>query len=171
MNVYEKAVSLARENGLDLVIASTTGSAAMKLLDERDKQGFGGKVVVVRNVAGSFANGSTGMSEEAYDALVKRGACVVTAGHALSGAERGISKRFGGVSPVEVMAETLRMFGQGTKVCVEIAIMANDAGHFTPGKPVVAVAGSGRGANTICIIAPGYSATIFDTKIIDLMKF
>lgn len=171
MNVYEKAISIAQENGLDMVIASTTGNAAMKLLDERDKSRYNGRIVVVRNVAGSFSEGCTGMSDTAYDELIKRGAYVVTAGHALSGAERGISKRFGGVLPVELIAETLRMFGQGTKVCVEIAIMANDAGHLRPGNPIVAVAGTGQGSNTICIIVPGYSATIFDTKIVSMIKF
>lgn len=171
MNVYEKAISIAQENGLDIVIASTTGDSAINLLNERDKKRYDGKIIVVRNVAGTFPEGRTGMGQTAYDEIIKRGAYVVTAGHALSGAERGISKRFGGVSPVELIAETLRMFGQGTKVCVEIAIMANDAGYIYPGKPVVSVAGSGHGSDTICVIVPGYSATIFDTKIVNMIKF
>ena len=59
--------------------------------------------------------------------LTQKGVKVLTTSHVLSGAERGISAKFGGVSPVEIIAQTLRMFGQGTKVCVEVSTMPLDA--------------------------------------------
>jgi hypothetical protein len=62
------------------------------------------------------------------------------------------------------------MLGQGVKVCVEISLMANDAGALTYGKPVVCVAGSGKGADTICIVTPAYSASVLDTKINEVIE-
>lgn len=87
----------------------------------------------------------------------------------LSGAERGISRKFSGAYPVEIMAHTLRMFGQGTKVCVEIAMMALDNGAIELNKPVVCVGGSARGADTACIITPAYTADCLDTKIHEIL--
>ena len=80
-------------------------------------------------------------------------------------AERGISKAFGGITPVEIIAQTLRLFGQGTKVCVEIAVMALDAGMIPYGEPVIAIVGSGRGADAAVILTPSHASSIFYTKI------
>ena len=64
-----------------------------------------------------------------------------------------------------IVANTLRMFGQGTKVCVEIAMMALDAGTIEYGKPVIAVGGSGRGADTVCRLTPEYTSDLMGTRI------
>ena len=109
------------------------------------------------------------MSEEIVRELEQQGATVVTAAHALSGAERGITKAFGSVHPVELMAYTLRMFGQGMKVCVEIALMALDCGSISYGRPVVCIGGSGRGADTACILTPSYSSSLLETKIHEIL--
>ena len=74
--------------------------------------------------------------------LTDLGMKVLTTTHVLSGAERGISKSFGGVYPVEIVAHSLRMLGQGTKVCVEVSIMALDAGLIPYGEPIIAIGGS-----------------------------
>ena len=94
---------------------------------------------------------------------------VVTAAHALSGAERGISKAFGGVYPVEIMAATLRMFGQGVKVCVEIALMAADCGAIRAKQPVMVVGGTGGGADTACVITPSYTTSLLETKVNEIL--
>ena len=48
--------------------------------------------------------------------------------------------------------------------------MANDAGMLTYGKPVVCIGGSGSGADTVCVITPGYSSTVFDTVINEIIE-
>ncbi len=73
------------------------------------------------------------MAEETRQALIHRGVPVVTAAHALSGAERALSGMSGGVFPVEIVAHTLRMLGQGVKVAVETATMVCDAGLSSRG--------------------------------------
>ncbi len=55
--------------------------------------------------------------------------------------------------------------GEGTKVCVEITLMAADAGLIPVGKDVVAVAGTGNGADTALRIKPANASRFFDLKI------
>jgi hypothetical protein len=68
-----------------------------------------------------------------------------------------------------MMAQTLRMLGQGLKVCVEIATMALDAGLIPYGEEVVAVAGSSTGADTAVVIVPAHSNRFFDTKVKEII--
>lgn len=53
-----------------------------------------------------------------------------------------------GVKAPRLMANLLRTFSQGMKVCVEIIMMACDGGVITSGEKVIAVAGTGAGADT-----------------------
>ena len=170
MEILRRAILIAKERNLDICLASTTGNTAKSALDIISEINYTGRLVVVRCACGSHGKGETGMSREVYDELCRKGAYVVTAGHALSGCERGVAKKYSGGYPVLVIADTLRMLGQGVKVCVEISLMANDAGMLTYGKPVVCVGGSGSGADTVCVITPGYSSTVFDTVINEIIE-
>ncbi|MBT4510946.1 MAG: hypothetical protein HOC20_01875 [Chloroflexi bacterium] len=51
----------------------------------------------------------------------------------------------------EHMANLLRIFGQGTKVCIEIIMMACDGGCVVPGEQVIAIAGTASGADTAMV--------------------
>ena len=57
------------------------------------------------------------------------------------------------------------MFSQGVKVCVEISVMALEHGFITPDEDIVAVGGSGKGADTAMVLKPDAAANIFETKI------
>lgn len=89
--------------------------------------------------------------------LREKGFQVYASSHALSGAERGITGKFGGVAPVEIIAHTLRFFGQGMKVCVEIAAMAADGGFIPPNVPILSIGGTGRGADTAVIMRAAHA--------------
>ena len=80
-----------------------------------------------------------------------------------------LSLSFHGVYPVEIIAAALRMFGQGTKVCVEVATMAADAGMIPSGEPVIVVGGTGQGADTALILKAANSCRILDTKIEEII--
>ena len=51
-----------------------------------------------------------------------------------------------------LIANYLRCFCQGFKVCVEILLMAGDAGHVEQGEEAVVVAGTGKGADTAMVM-------------------
>lgn len=58
------------------------------------------------------------------------------------------------------VAKFLRIFSQGVKVCVEILLMAGNAGLVTEGEQVVVVAGTGRGADTAMIMTGANSRNL-----------
>lgn len=167
--VVRLAVDRAMELDCDIVTASTFGSTAEALMDRVEECGFRNKVVVVRGCGNKFRKGVNVMTPEDKAALEARGAAIVTAGHALSAGERGLSQSFKGVYPLEIMAATLRTFGQGVKVAFECAVMALEADQLSFGKPVVAIGGTGRGADAAIVITPCYSAAILDTVVHEII--
>lgn len=158
------AVNAANEKGIKyIVVASNEGDTAMHLKD------CGLNVIVVTHSNGFTKNVAQELSEEKRKELEQCGFKVYTATHVLSGAERGLSKQFGGISPVEIIAYSLRMLGQGVKVGVEIATMALDGGLIPYGEDIIAVGGTGRGADTAIILRPAYASDILHTKIKEII--
>ena len=78
---------------------------------------------------------------------------------------RSFSKKFGGITPAEIVANTLRFMGQGVKVAVEISIMAADAGAITTDKDIIAVGGSGKGADAALVLKASHMNNFLDLKI------
>ena len=162
---FEKATELST----DVVVSTTSGASAAEAVKHAADVSFQGKVIVVTHVWGMKTIGENELLDEHRKTLEDAGAIIVTAAHALSGTERAMSGKFGGVYPIEVMAHTLRLFCQGVKVCVEIATMALDAGAIKEPRPVVALGGTGSGLDTACVITPGYSAKIFETRVHEIL--
>jgi len=163
-NTLKLAVEAANALGVkNIVIASTDGTSAKMMADDINHEGI--TVTVVTHAFGQLKPNWNPMPMELRRHLIEKGFNVCTAAHALSGAERSLSNSFRGVYPLEIIANTLRMFGQGTKVCVEICAMAADAGFVMCGEPVVAVGGTGRGADTAMVLRPEVSSNIINTKI------
>lgn len=162
--VAEEAIKYAKEKGIKhIVVASNSGETADYFKDS------GLDIVVVTHVNGFTKKGENEMSPEKRKELENSGMKVITATHVLSGAERGLTKKFGGIYPVEIMAFTLRMFGQGVKVGVEISTMALDAGAIPYGEEVIAVGGTGRGADTAIVIKPEHADDILNTRICEII--
>lgn len=158
------AVEAARQYGIeDIVIATTGGNTAKMMADEIEHEGL--HITIVAYAYGQKEPGTNPMPKELRRHLMDKGFDVISAAHALSGVERSMSTTFGGVYPTEIIAHTLRMFSQGTKVCVEVSAMACDAGCVVGGKPIVAVAGTGSGADTVLVLRPEVSSKLLKTKI------
>ena len=153
----------------EIVVATTTGATAFAAAEEAGKQGYRGKLICVTHVYGSRENGKNPLPEDDREKLKGMGVILCTAAHALSGAERCLSRRFQGIYPAEIIAHTLRMLGSGMKVCVEITAMALDAGLIPCGIPVIAAGGTGRGADTAVIITPAYTNAILEAKIHEIL--
>ena len=162
---FGKATALST----DIVLATTTGASALEAIAYAKKIGFSGKIIAITHVWGMKNLGENELSDDNRKKLENMGAHIITAAHTLSGVERSLNGKFGGVYPVEIMAHTLRMFCEGVKVCVEVSAMALDAGAIKYQSPVVALGGTGRGLDTACVITPGYSAKIFETRIHEII--
>jgi hypothetical protein len=156
----------AEEEGIkDIVVASTTGETGVKA--SRVLKGH--NVVVVTHHSGSKEPGKNELTDENARKIKANGAKIFTGTHALSSADRAIRKVFGTIQPLEIIANVLRLMGEGTKVCVEITLMAADAGLIPIDKDVIAIAGTSRGADTALRIKPANAAQFFDLKIKEIV--
>lgn len=161
----DKTLELAFERGKalgigEVVVASTTGNTGFKALNIF--KGF--KVVVVTYHCGFKEPFQSVMPDGVRKDLLEKGAAVVAATHALSGVERAVAKKYSGVYPALLIADTLRLFGQGVKVAVEISIMAADAGALSGGD-IISVGGTGRGADAAVVLKPANQSDMFDIRI------
>ena len=146
-----------------VVIATSSGETALRCA-ERLLPGAADLIAVTHHVG--FRGGDQSDLDPAIaSALDAVGVGVLTASHALSGVNRSVSKTFGGTSEVEIIAHTLRLFGQGTKVCVEIAVMAADAGLVPTDRDVICIGGSGKGADTAVVLQAAHANAFFELKI------
>lgn len=160
----ELVIKTAGERGIShLVVASNTGNTIKEFL------GHDLNLVCVTHHAGFREPGVDEMPAETRKQLEEAGVKMLTTTHLLAGVDRAVRIKAGGLYPAEIMAHTLRLFGQGVKVCVEIAVMALDAGLIPYGEEIIAVGGTGRGADTACVILPAHAKNFFDTRIQEIL--
>ena len=152
---------ISKEKIENIIVASSTGETGAKAA----KAFKGNNTVIVTHCHGFQEPGKFELQEEFKKEILANGAKIFTGIHALSSAERAIRKNFGTLESLELIANTLRLMGAGTKVCVEITLMAADAGLIPADKDVVAVAGTGKGADTALRIKPANAARLFDLRI------
>jgi hypothetical protein len=151
----------SKENIRDIVIASTTGETGAKAA----KILKGHNIVVVTHCFGMKEPGENELQKDYESDILAAGAKIFTGTHALSSAERAVRKEFGTIQPLEIIANVLRIMGEGTKVCAEITLMAADAGLIPIDRDIIAVGGTSKGADTALCIKPANAAKFFDLKI------
>ena len=162
VRTLEAAFQACQELKIDqMVVASTYGDTALKAAEMI--QGCDIKLVVVTHNAGFKEPGTIEMSSETRQKIEEMGAKVCTATMPFRNIGTAIRQRQG-YSQQDLIANTLRILGQGIKVCVEIAMMASDSGLILPADTVT-VAGTGRGADTAALIRPVPSNMLFDMKV------
>jgi hypothetical protein len=149
----------------DVVVASTRGGTGVKAVELF--RGY--NVVVVPHVTGQREPGQQELTEENMKKIEKAGGKIVIAAHAFSGVNRAIQAKWETMYPSGIIAQTLRLFGQGMKVVVEIAAMASDAGAIPADKDVLVIAGSSRGADTAVVIKPANSHRLFDIVVKEII--
>ncbi|MBU7014982.1 MAG: hypothetical protein HXS52_08060 [Theionarchaea archaeon] len=165
----EKCIDLAlkRAEELDIryvVVASTTGYTIERVMELNPDV----YVVCVTHSMGFKKEGGDEFEAD-RDELMKKGAKILTTTHLLAGLNRGVRNRYGTGTFSDIVADTLRMFSQGMKVCVEIAVMALDSGLTPAGEEVVVIGGTGRGADTAVVMMPSHSQNFFDTRVLEVI--
>ncbi|MCL2336180.1 MAG: hypothetical protein FWC60_02035 [Firmicutes bacterium] len=135
-----------------LVLASTSGATAVKTMEFF--KGTDVKLVVVSHQFG-FMRKEHPFPQESVKAVKDAGHEVLFATMLFH------TDNLYGSTAATTMANLLRCFSQGVKVCFEITLMATDAGLVKAGEKVIAVAGTGRGADTALVMQ---AATSQDLK-------
>ncbi|WP_458453537.1 pyruvate kinase alpha/beta domain-containing protein [Methanobrevibacter sp.] len=144
-----------------ILIASATGESALKLKGAIDEDI---EIINVTHHMGFSGENESDISEEMIRKLEDVGIKTYFGMHAFSGAARGVTNKYGGYSPLDVVADTLRMFSHGVKVAAEISIMAADAGLINVGEEIIAIGGRGHGIDTAVILTPENAKDLFKIK-------
>jgi len=159
-----EVLSLAREKararGISkVVLASTRGDTARAALDA-----FAGSDIRLIVIPHQFGFGE----KQRFPAdLVKE---IETKGHRVHfGTMLFHTDDFYGVRAPRLMATVLRTFCQGIKVCVEIILMGCDGGLIEQGERVIAVAGTGVGADTAVVAMSAPSTRLGDLHIHEII--
>lgn len=149
-----------------LVVASTSGATGLLFSEALKETGI--SIVVVTHSSGFKAPNTHEMDHKTRRSIETTGARVFTGTMITHGMETAFASKFQGLYPTLVVAQTLRRFGEGTKVCCEITMMAVDAGLVPEGEEVLAVAGTAWGADTVLVVKSAASKRFLDLKVLEI---
>jgi len=162
-----------------IVVASTRGATGVKAVEHFKDTGI--NVVVVTHQIGPRGPELLPENEEKIKA---HGGKIVTCTHAFGGVNSSLRRsprpEPGQPRPLpywpayvpstgDLIANVLRLFSQGMKVCFEITVMAADAGAVPIGEKVIAVGGQGRWADTAIELKTANSSSFFDLDVGEIL--
>jgi len=160
--VLQIAKEFSEENEIEnIVVATTKGETGVKAgeLFAKEKN-----IVAVTHSTGFRKEGEQELKEENKKKMEEYDVSIFTGPMPFHSWNDYYRKKNDSIMTPTIIADTLRLFGQGTKVCVEIVSMATDAGLIPP-KPVLAIAGTGYGADTVLLIEGKNSRKFFDMEV------
>ncbi|MCU4719387.1 pyruvate kinase alpha/beta domain-containing protein [Halapricum hydrolyticum] len=162
--LLDRAVEYTEDNPVDAVcVASTSGETGAKAAER-----FGEDLIVVGHSYGFDEENEQELQPEHVEAIEAAGGEVFVGPMILSNVGSAIAER-NGYSGLDVVADTLRLFGQGTKVAVECPIMACDAGLVDSGDRVLSIGGTGSGADTALLVRAANSRDFYETRVLDVI--
>ena len=192
----DKTLELAKVRALErnvkqVVVASTRGITGVKAAEAFKDTGI--EVIIVTHQTGHIGAGVQQLTDENRKKLESLDITIVTGSDALEGGvglgitrrqttdatrptpeTQGMASLIRRMNPtippvVRIVASVLRLFCQGMKVAVEVTLMAADAGVITVDHAIVAIAGTGRGADTAIVIQPANTTNFLDLDIHEII--
>lgn len=174
-----KALELARERALQLklpeiVVASETGRSALKALQVL--QGTELKLIVVTHYPartwGPRGEIPIGLNRPEYahikSFLEGHGAIIIQGTRPFAGIGRALG--WDVPVPATFVDKALELFSSGTKIAVEAALMATDAGALDVGEEVIALGGTYKGLDTALLVKTSFSGHLFtDFEVLEVI--
>jgi hypothetical protein len=156
----------AAELGIrQMVVATSTGKTAL-LAAEASKDS---KIIAVTLQRGLWEK-YVGPDPQIVAEAESKGVAFLTCPHTLMGAvDSAIQEKFGGLPAQHLISHVYYTWSQGTKVAVECALMAADAGLLEMSQELVSVAGTDHGADTSLVLKPAFSHAFFSLRIRELV--
>jgi hypothetical protein len=155
------ALERAKARGIQKIILASTRGDTAKLLAQR-LVGTGMKMVVVPHQYG-FGPAGQRFPQSLVAELAGQGHTVYF------GTMLFHTDGFFGTNEPRLMANLLRTFCQGMKVCVEILLMAANGGLVAAGEQVVVVTGTGRGADTAVVAIGATTTSLSDFHVTEII--
>lgn len=166
METLKLAKERAEELGIKNILVATTAGETGVMASEVFK---GYNVVVVTHVTGFKEPDVQELLPENRGIIENNGAKILTATHAFGTLGRAIFKKFGAIQVDGIVANVLRVFGQGMKVACEITCMAADAGLIRTDEEVISIGGTKGGADTAIVLKPCNTHFFFDLKVKEII--
>lgn len=162
----DAALAYLAEGKTHFVVATTRGHTGVKLAEALS--GKNANLVCVTHSAGFREPSKLELSPENREKIESLGGKIYTGTILTHSIETALMEKHHGVYPTYLIAETLRLFGQGVKVVVEIVMEACDAGLIPENEEVVAVGGTGLGADTVALIRSAASKHFLDLHVLEI---
>jgi len=176
--LFESVKKRAKELGIrKIIVASSTGDSAKRAVGEMGTKEY--EIIVVTDraeVVWDVASWSKKEREEyeispgakehpsgiPYGSPVRKGLKDMRINWIIQATEvfREINVP-GGCNVAQVIAQTLYLFGSGTKVAIEITLIACDAGAVKAGEDIIAIAGENKGLNTALLLTAAHTDEFF----------
>lgn len=157
-----------KEHGMTyVVVASTTGKTALSFYSGLKETSS--RLVIVTHSVGFKEPGKDEFDQDTRKYLVQEGVPLYTGTILTHSLEKSLMDDFHGIYPGYIIANTLRRFGEGTKVAVEIVMEASDAGLVPEDAEVLAVAGTGYGADTVLLIKAKPSKRFLKLEVLEIL--
>lgn len=165
IHAKKRAAELEIDN---IIVASTHGGTAKAVKNVFNDPKY--NIIAVSIAEGFSMRDGWCMTTNERKNLEEGGITVLTASHALGdGVSSAFAEKYGGKPVEEIVRDAFYRFSQGMKVCVEIVLMVADAGLIPMDKEIMAIAGTGSGADTCIIVKPAYPRTFFELEIREIL--
>jgi hypothetical protein len=166
----ERTLQIARQRAAELgiksiVVATTSGATGARAAEIF--RGF--NLVAVSHVTGFRGPDTQELAAANRERIIAHGGKVLTTTHAFAGLGRAVRRKLNTYQMEEIVAYTLRTQGEGMKVCYEITLMAADAGLISTKEEVIAIAGTGSGADTAVVLQPANVHDFFDLRLQEIL--
>jgi len=148
-----------------ILVASTKGDTAVRAMEVL--KGF--RVIVVSHSTGFAGSDTQEFTEENRRIVEGKGGIILTTTHAFAGISRAMRRKFNTYVIGDIIANTLRILGEGVKVTCEIAMMAADSGLVPTNEDVIAIAGTDHGADTAIVLKPVNTHNFFDLRVREIL--
>ena len=161
-------IAAARAAELDIrniVVASSsgkTGALAAAVFKGRN-------LVVATHSTGFLKPDFQELKPALREKIETLGGKVLTCQHAFGGVNRSVRKKLATYELDEIIAYTLRTFGEGAKVAIEITLMAADGGLIPVRERCISIGGSSRGVDTALLLRPANAQAFFDLRVLEVL--
>jgi hypothetical protein len=162
VDIFPRVKKRAETLGIKtILVASTSGATGLKAVEFFK----GYKVVVVTHSHGFKEKDKAELLAEYGEKIHAAGGKILTTTHAFGGVGRAVRNKYNTYQIDELIANTLRIFGQGTKVAVEIALMAADSGLISVQEDIISLGGTSGGADIALVLRAANVNNFFDVKV------
>jgi len=155
----------SKNNIKKVIIPSTSGETAKVAFNFLKNI----ELLIVTHCYGFSSPDTQEFPDDLRNELQKKGVKILTTTHSFGTIGRAIRKKFQTYEIDEIIANTLRIFGQGTKVAIECTLMCADSGLVKTNELVISCGGTDEGIDTALIIKPSNLHTFFDLKVVEIL--